>query len=90
MAPGYTNFTSNNYVLSPTIHHVLLQGLLPNTIYYYQSVPEQPSCASMHACMRPSRALGKLDEDAETCPWLQQRWAPQDLTGVCANAGWAT
>ena len=32
---GYTNFTSNNYVLSPTIHHVLLQGLLPNTIYFY-------------------------------------------------------
>ena len=31
----YTNFTSNNYVLSPTLHHVLLKGLLPNTVYFY-------------------------------------------------------
>ena len=34
---GYTvaPFT-NNYYLSPSLHHVLLQGLQPNTVYFYK------------------------------------------------------
>ena len=34
---GYTvaPFT-NNYYLSPSLHHVLLQNLLPDTVYFYK------------------------------------------------------